>query len=201
MYLALTYRIKTVRFKPHRLDQTTSILPSNSLKCLSFLHNNCCFLRFNVKYITKLSKLYYKILGKSKHYTTRRKEWTTLRKSKQYQTLILFGYCIEHLFYKFFTIQKQSLGCVPWKRCSWKFNKIHRKTPVPESYLKKRLWHMYFPVNFVKFLRTPFFYRTPLVAAFDNSVLWLSTVNYFCKALYLRCLAEFLICLWYLCEF
>ena len=28
--------------------------------------------------------------------------------------------------------------------------------------LKKRLWHMCFPVNFAKFLGTLFFYRTPL---------------------------------------
>ena len=27
--------------------------------------------------------------------------------------------------------------------------------------LKKRLWHRYFPVNFVKFLRTPFL-RAPM---------------------------------------
>ena len=27
---------------------------------------------------------------------------------------------------------------------------------------QKRLWHRYVPVNFAKFLRTPFFYRTPL---------------------------------------
>ena len=35
---------------------------------------------------------------------------------------------------------------------------VHRKTPVPESatLLKKRLWHRCFPVNFEKFLRTPF---------------------------------------------
>ena len=33
--------------------------------------------------------------------------------------------------------------------------------------LKKRFWHMCFPVNFVKSLRTPFFFfhRAPLVAA------------------------------------
>ena len=37
------------------------------------------------------------------------------------------------------------------KRCSQKFRKIHRKTPVP-----KRLWHRCFSVNFPKFLRTPF---------------------------------------------
>ena len=55
------------------------------------------------------------------------------------------------------------------KRCSYKFRKIHRKTPVPQSeentsdrprpatLLKKRLWHKCFLVNFVKFLRTPFF--------------------------------------------
>ena len=54
------------------------------------------------------------------------------------------------------------------KRCSQKFHKIHRKTPVLESLFlmklqasKVRLWHRCFPVNFVKFQRTPF-YRTPL---------------------------------------
>ena len=53
------------------------------------------------------------------------------------------------------------------KRCSKKFHKIHRKTPVPESLflLKKRLLHRCFPVNFVKFLRTPF-YRIPLSDCF-----------------------------------
>ena len=35
----------------------------------------------------------------------------------------------------------------------------------PATLLKKTLWHWYFLVNFVKFLRTPFFYRTPPVAA------------------------------------
>ena len=59
-------------------------------------------------------------------------------------------------------------GGVLQKRCSWKFHKIHRKAPVPESLfnrgeglrlatlLKKRLWHRCFPVNFVKHLRIPF---------------------------------------------
>ena len=52
------------------------------------------------------------------------------------------------------------------KRCSWKFRKIHRKTPVPESlffscnFIKMRLWLKCFPVNFVKFLRTPFLRST-----------------------------------------
>ena len=55
------------------------------------------------------------------------------------------------------------------KRCSWIFDKIHKKTPVPESQscsvrpatlLKKRLWHRRFPVNFVKFLRTHFLQNT-----------------------------------------
>ena len=58
------------------------------------------------------------------------------------------------------------------------FTKIHRKTPVPESFfnkiaglkpatlLKKRLWHRCFPVNFVKYLITPItYYRTPPVTA------------------------------------
>ena len=30
----------------------------------------------------------------------------------------------------------------------------------PATLLKKRLWHMYFPVNFAKFLRTPFLQNT-----------------------------------------
>ena len=59
--------------------------------------------------------------------------------------------------------QKQLPGGVLWKRCSQKFCKIHRKTPV--SYSKKRLRHRFFPVNFAKFLITPL-YRTPPVAAF-----------------------------------
>ena len=36
----------------------------------------------------------------------------------------------------------------------------------PATFLKNRLWRRCFPVNFGKFLRTRFFYRTPLVAAF-----------------------------------
>ena len=59
------------------------------------------------------------------------------------------------------------------RRCSEKFRKIHRKTPVSESFfnkvqgltpsnfIKKRPQHRYFPVNFVKFLRTPFFAEQP----------------------------------------
>ena len=69
-------------------------------------------------------------------------------------------------------LQKQPPEMCYAKRCSQKFHKIQRKTPVPESLflsfnkvaglrpaslLKKRLWHMCFPVNFVKFLRIPFF--------------------------------------------
>ena len=34
-------------------------------------------------------------------------------------------------------LQKHSSGGVLWKRCSWKFRKIHRKTPVSESLFNK----------------------------------------------------------------
>ena len=63
-------------------------------------------------------------------------------------------------------------GGVLSKRCSWKFRRFHRKTPVPESLfnkvaglrlltlLKNRPRHGYFPVNFAKFLRTPFLWNT-----------------------------------------
>ena len=37
----------------------------------------------------------------------------------------------------------------------------------PATLFKQRLWHRYFfLVNFAKFLRTPFSYRTPPLAAF-----------------------------------
>ena len=65
--------------------------------------------------------------------------------------------------------QKQPPEVFCKHRCSQKFLKIHRKTPVLESLFnkasglwpailfKKRLQHRCFPVNFVKFLRTSFY--------------------------------------------
>ena len=41
----------------------------------------------------------------------------------------------------------------------------------PATLWKKRRWHRCFPVYFVKFLRTPFFYRTPLVATSEPGTL------------------------------
>ena len=37
-------------------------------------------------------------------------------------------------------VEKQPLEVFCKKMCFWKFHKIHRKTPVPEAFLKKRLW-------------------------------------------------------------
>ena len=77
------------------------------------------------------------------------------------------GQTITHL--QILTTIRSSRPKVSVKRCSWKFRKIHRKTPVPESFcynvaglrpatlIKKRLWHRCFPMNFAKFLRTSFF--------------------------------------------
>ena len=62
------------------------------------------------------------------------------------------------------------------RRCSSKFHKIHRKTPVLESlfnkvvglkacnFIKNRLQHGCF-VKFANLLRTSFFYRRPPMAA------------------------------------
>ena len=47
------------------------------------------------------------------------------------------------------------------------FNKVASLSPA--TLLKKRLWHRCFPVNFSKFLRTPF-YRTTLGAAAINDL-------------------------------
>ena len=48
---------------------------------------------------------------------------------------------------------KEALAQRCSKRC--KFHKTDRKNLRPATLLKKRLWHRCFPVNFVKFLRTP----------------------------------------------
>ena len=45
------------------------------------------------------------------------------------------------------------------------FNKVARLRPT--TLLKKRLWRRCFSVKFEKFLRTPFCYRTPLVASLE----------------------------------
>ena len=59
------------------------------------------------------------------------------------------------------------------KRCSWIFAKFRRKTSVLESllacnFIKKRLQHIYFPVKFCKFLRTPI-WRTSANDSFYSS--------------------------------
>ena len=53
----------------------------------------------------------------------------------------------------------------PWSQAF--FNKVMEKTYLKLNYtlLKKSLWRRCFPVNFAKFLRTPFLYRKPPVAA------------------------------------
>ena len=62
-------------------------------------------------------------------------------------------------------MQKQPPYMFYKNRCSWKF----RLTPA--TLLKKRIWHRCFPVNFVKFLRTPFLQNTSgrmLLKMFQN---------------------------------
>ena len=63
--------------------------------------------------------------------------------------------------------------------------KIHRKTPVPDScaiFLKKRLKYGCFPVNFVKFLITPFIQNTSgrLLLHVENNLLYF-TLSFFYK--------------------
>ena len=66
-------------------------------------------------------------------------------------------------------MHKQSPGGVLWKRFLKNFTKFTGKHLCQSLFfnkvaglrsatlLKKRLWHRYFPVNFAKFLKTPFF--------------------------------------------
>ena len=81
--------------------------------------------------------------------------------------------------------QKQPPEVFCIKRCSQKFCKIHRKTPVPE-FKKQRLWHKCFLVNCAKFLRTLFLQNTCGRLLLDHFLL---TVH--CT---LRCRREFLKC-------
>ena len=48
----------------------------------------------------------------------------------------------------------------------WGINLVKLQAWYAATLLKKRLQHRCFPVKFAEFLRTSFFYRTPLVAAF-----------------------------------
>ena len=77
---------------------------------------------------------------------------------------------------------KNTARGVVCKKVFLEVSKIHRKRPVPESLfnkvaslrpatlLKKRLWHRCFPVNFVKFLTTPFLQNTSGRLLLQNSV-------------------------------
>ena len=65
-----------------------------------------------------------------------------------------------------YLIQKQPFAHILQIRCSWNLCKIHRKIPLLESlvkrhhdlkFIKKRIQHMYFPVNFEKFSRKTLF--------------------------------------------
>ena len=50
------------------------------------------------------------------------------------------------------------------KRCSWKFHKIHRKTPVPEAcnFIKKETLVLVFSREFCEISKKHLFYRTRL---------------------------------------
>ena len=82
---------------------------------------------------------------------------------------------------------KTSLYGTPPGHCFWSTNKIiwikkpcrkfpeqwnqrlrSRRSLRPATLLKKGLWHRCFPVNFVKFLRTPFFTDYLWMTAFTN---------------------------------
>ena len=57
------------------------------------------------------------------------------------------------------------------------------KVPILQAcnFIKKRLQHSCFPVKFAKYLRTPFFYRTPMVAGcFWSTVLSEAFVDISC---------------------
>ena len=78
-------------------------------------------------------------------------------------TRYLFSANTIFYWWETFIEQKQSPRGFLWEWCSWKFHKIYRKTPA--TFLKNRLWHRFFSVNFFEVSKNTFSYRTPLVAA------------------------------------
>ena len=82
------------------------------------------------------------------------------------------------------------------------FNKVR---PQPATLLKKRFWHIWFSVNFTKFLRKCF-YRTSLGDNFCKStwlyvqhICWMTKIMIYVSWLYVS--TDCLVCLIYFCRF
>ena len=74
--------------------------------------------------------------------------------------------------FRTFTLKKNSEAVVrrcSVKRCSQKFLKIHRKTPVPQTcnFIKKETLVQGVSCEFCEISKNTFFYRIPLLAAFN----------------------------------
>ena len=83
----------------------------------------------------------------------------TVKEIKSVKNVIIKNVCYIQNFFKYVYVeyriaffQKQPPEVFCKKKYSYKFHKIHRKTPVPEFFC--------FPVNFMKFLRTLFSQNT-----------------------------------------
>ena len=72
-------------------------------------------------------------------------------------TILLLIPNSSNLYFTIFRTSRPEVFCK--KGVLRNFTKFTRKHLClrPATLLKKRLWHRYFPVHFVKFLRTPFF--------------------------------------------
>ena len=86
---------------------------------------------------------------------------------------------------RFFVFRSSHHKCSMWKGVLRNFTKFTGKHLCQSlfliklqasacNFIKKRLWHRCFHVNFVKFIRTPF-YRTLVVAASSFFKFWFST--------------------------
>ena len=97
-------------------------------------------LLFSKKLQFGLSCIYLIILRKYKKFTNSRPE-VVCKKGVPRNFAKFTG---RHLYQKLFFNKVEGLAC---------------------KFIKKSLWHRYFPVNFAKFLRMPFFERPPPVTA------------------------------------
>ena len=98
-----------------------------------------------------------------------------LKKKKEKETVV-HRCSSKQVFLKISQISRES-NCV-----GVSFNKVAELRVC--NFIKKRLQHRCFPVKFAKFLGTPFFHRTPPVAASDF-ITFLDMLELFCCSIYI----------------
>ena len=135
--------------------------------------NTACF-SFTARKVSKYGVFFWSVFSCIRLNTTiysvirRFTIWTLFT---QCFCIIIYSFVCQYSlhYYWYCYNQKQSSGAVLQKRCSYKFRKIHKKTP------KKRFRHRFFPANSAKFLITSFL-KNP-----SESCFCINTPSVYCR--------------------